>query len=320
MSVEAGILPLLINRFPLWAKRAIFPDLAAEYSRYAHNDVESSPGRSLSSLATAIGPTTFPVCLSATSDLEDTEMLRFRIEGPFEIEPIHEAGGKLIQKTSVDKFWSDDGKSHLEEAVGCYVFGFRAGSGLVPVYVGQSKTGFKNECFQHHKLTHYNNALVKRRRGTPIMFFVVKDEGATSVFEACIGVVEHFLIQNALARNPGLENVQLSDWIIQGVYRSTPGGQSDSARLFRKFLGISPDHETESDDETDLEDDMEATEDDAEAAEDAAPLPTTATATATAATVTDLPSGTEADSKTLASATPPYVSATPETPGGDMPS
>jgi hypothetical protein len=71
------------------------------------------------------------------------------------------------------------------------------------------------------------------------MFFVVKDEGSTHAFEACIDRVEHFLVQFALARNPDLENLQISDWSIQGVYRSPPGGMSTSAHLFKKFLGFS---------------------------------------------------------------------------------
>jgi hypothetical protein len=97
-------------------------------------------------------------------------MLSFHVEGPFEIAPVHEQGGKLIEKTAVEKFWADEDKAHLADAVGCYLFGFRTGGGLLPVYVGQSKTGFKHECFGHHKLTHYNTALVQRLAGTPIMF------------------------------------------------------------------------------------------------------------------------------------------------------
>jgi hypothetical protein len=66
----------------------------------------------------------------------------------------------------------------------------------------------------------------------------VKDAGSTHAFEACINGVEHFLIQFALARNPGLANVQISDWSIHGVYRSPPGGVSNSAHLFKNFLGF----------------------------------------------------------------------------------
>jgi hypothetical protein len=61
-------------------------------------------------------------------------MIKFKVEGPYEIEPIREPGGKLIEKSAVEKFWSDEEKAHLAEAVGCYVFGFRSGRGMVPAY------------------------------------------------------------------------------------------------------------------------------------------------------------------------------------------
>lgn len=180
-------------------------------------------------------------------------MIRFNIEGPFEIEPIRAPGGKLIEKSAVEKFWSDDGKTHLAESVGCYVFGFRSGRGIVPAYVGQAKTGFRNECFDHHKLTHYNTALVKRKAGTPVMFFVCKAEGSTHEFEACVDRVEYLLIQFALTRNDELANVHIADWCIQGVYRSPSGHRSESAILFRKMMGmgmeIAPHDEDEAEDE-----------------------------------------------------------------------
>ena len=97
-------------------------------------------------------------------------MLRFRVEGPFEIAPVHEANGRLVERTSIDKFWDDQDKADLANAVGCYVFGFRAGGGLLPVYVGQSKTGFRHECFEHHKLTHYNTAIARGSRARPSCF------------------------------------------------------------------------------------------------------------------------------------------------------
>ncbi|HEX4130583.1 MAG TPA: hypothetical protein VHZ24_11095 [Pirellulales bacterium] len=165
-------------------------------------------------------------------------MIKFSVDGPYEIEPIHEVGGKLIEKSAVERFWADESKAHISEAVGCYVFGFRAGKGMVPAYVGQSKTGFRNECFDHHKLTHYNTALVKKKKGTPVMFFVYKTEGSKHEFEACIDRVEYLLIQYALTRNHELSNVHVADWCIQGVYRGSRGKPSESALLFRKMLGI----------------------------------------------------------------------------------
>jgi hypothetical protein len=158
-------------------------------------------------------------------------------------------GGKLIEKSAVEKFWCDDKKAHIADAVGCYVFGFRAGRGMVPAYVGQAKTGFRNECFDHHKLTHYNTALVKRKSGTPIMFFVCKEGGSTHEFEACIDRVENLLIQFALTRNHELTNVHIGDWCIQGVYRG--GRRSQSAKLFRQLMGMETDDDSHDEDESD---------------------------------------------------------------------
>jgi hypothetical protein len=177
-------------------------------------------------------------------------MIKFNVEGPYEIEPIHAPGGKLIEKSAVEKFWMDEKKSELAECVGCYVFGFRSSRGIVPAYVGQAKTGFRNECFDHHKLTHYNTALVKRKSGTPVMFFVSKAEGSTHEFEACIDRVEYLLIQFALTRNSELTNVHIADWCIQGVYRNSVGHKSESATLFCEMMGMgAKDHHDEEDEE-----------------------------------------------------------------------
>jgi hypothetical protein len=167
-------------------------------------------------------------------------MLHFRVDGPFEIEPYHGANGRIIEQTAIERFWDRYGEH--ADATGCYVFGFRASHGMVPVYVGQAKNGFKHECFQHHKLTHYNTALVNRKSGTPIIFFVSRDAGPTSSFEACIDQVERLLIQFALSRNPALANVHRTDWSIQGVYRSKGGEPSNAAKQFRRLLGLDPEH------------------------------------------------------------------------------
>ena len=120
---------------------------------------------------------------------------------------------------------------------------------MVPAYVGQAKAGFRNECFDHHKLTHYNTALVKRKSGTPIMFFVCKEEGSTHEFEACIDRVENLLIQFALTRNHELTNVHIGDWCIQGVYRG--GRRSQFAKLFRQLMGMETDDDSHDEDESD---------------------------------------------------------------------
>ena len=162
-------------------------------------------------------------------------MISFRVEGPFDIKPLHRQYGRIIQKEVIDRFWEEN--PGCSDDVGCYVFGLRTGGGLTPIYVGQSSTGFKHECFQDHKLTHYNEAIVTHT-GTPIMFFVVKDSGPQASFQTCLDQVEHYLIQLAVQRNPNLANVKRVEWSIPGVFHAAPGHPPASATALRQMLGV----------------------------------------------------------------------------------
>ncbi|HEY7315542.1 MAG TPA: hypothetical protein VH643_39805 [Gemmataceae bacterium] len=162
-------------------------------------------------------------------------MIRFRVEGPLVVRPLQGIHGRMIEKSAIERFWEEN--PDLADEVGCYIFGMRSGGGLTPIYVGQSTTGFKHECFQHHKLTHYNEALVTRN-GTPIMFFVVKDAGPQSILETCLDQVEHYLIQLAVQHNPDLANVKRVEWSIPGVFHAEPGHPTASAMALRQILGI----------------------------------------------------------------------------------
>lgn len=162
-------------------------------------------------------------------------MIRFRVEGPLEVKPLQGKHGRMIEKGGIETFWEEN--PDLADEVGCYIFGMRTGGGLTPIYVGQSKTGFKHECFQYHKLAHYNEALVTRN-GTPIMFFVVKDAGPQSILETCLDQVEHYLIQLAVQHNPDLANVKRVEWSIPGVFHAGPGHPPASVMALRQILGL----------------------------------------------------------------------------------
>lgn len=162
-------------------------------------------------------------------------MIQFQVEGPLEIKPLHGSHGRLIERSAIERFWEDN--PELAEEIGCYIFGMRSGGGLMPIYVGQSTTGFKHECFQHHKLTHYNEALVTRS-GTAIMFFVLKESGPQSTLETCLDQVEHYLIQLAVQHNPDLANVKRVEWTIPGVFHTGPGHPTASAKALRQILGL----------------------------------------------------------------------------------
>jgi len=161
--------------------------------------------------------------------------INFRVEGPLDVKPHQGPHGRIIQVENSKKFWEEN--PDLAEAVGCYIFGLRTGGGLTPIYVGQSKTGFRKECFQPHKLNHYNGALANRT-GTPIMFFVVPDNCPQASLETCLNQVENYLIQLAVQHNPDLANVKIVEWSIPGVFHAGPGHLSESAKALRQILGV----------------------------------------------------------------------------------
>jgi hypothetical protein len=67
------------------------------------------------------------------------------------------------------RFWTDH--PEFADEVGCYICAIRAGRGYVPIYVGQATVGFRKECFDHHKLDHYNKARdIRDKKGTPVLF------------------------------------------------------------------------------------------------------------------------------------------------------
>jgi hypothetical protein len=162
-------------------------------------------------------------------------MIRFRVEGPLEIKPSQGMNGRVIDKDSVETFWEEN--ADLADEVGCYIFGLRSRGGLTPIYVGQSTTGFKHECFHWQKKVYYDEALVMRS-GTPIMFFVVKDSGSEATWLTCLNEVEDYLIQLAVQHNPNLANVKRVEWSIPGVFRAGPGHPTASAMALRQILGL----------------------------------------------------------------------------------
>ena len=143
----------------------------------------------------------------------------------------------MIDQASADRFWSEH--PDLANAIGCYVFGVRAGrGGYVPIYVGRASNGFRNECFAYHKRDRYNTALNNRGACTPVMFFVVKESGPDGALDTCLDHVEHFLMQVASERNADLANERRVDYRILGVFRTSVGPPSKSSRLLRRMLGI----------------------------------------------------------------------------------
>jgi hypothetical protein len=163
-------------------------------------------------------------------------MTDFVVRGPYDITPYKGKRGRHIGTVEGRSFFETcDG---LGSERGCYVFATRAGRGYTPWYVGKATKSFKQECFTSHKLTKYNECLVDRVRGTPVLFFVVacKARGITGAKH--IKGVEDFLIQTAMAANPDLLNIRgtrKEGWTISGIIRSR-GRSSEVAGSFKRMF------------------------------------------------------------------------------------
>ena len=160
-------------------------------------------------------------------------------------------GNGLIDadKLSLASFWTDveEQQEGLSSAIGCYIFSIRAGKGVLPWYVGMAeKQSFRKECFQSHKLVHYNNAVAKRR-GTPLLTLIAKynpNERLTTPNgkqHRDIQFLETMLISSCLARNAGLYNIKdtkfVREMILPGLLNPGPWKREASVKEFKMILG-----------------------------------------------------------------------------------
>ena len=164
------------------------------------------------------------------------------VYGPFEIACDTNGKVKRISKDQAVDFWTQSAVAALKTKQGCYVFAVRAGKGFTPWYVGQASKSFEQECFTDHKLNHFNDALFKGKKGTPVMFFVAPTGNKNKVPAAELNHMEKELTQDALEKNPELRNIQntknLPQWSIKGVVRSNRGAPSTGATQFAKMMGL----------------------------------------------------------------------------------
>jgi len=165
-----------------------------------------------------------------------------RVYGPFDIGFDKNGAVKRVTAQHGNSFWAQPEVEALKLKQGCYVFGMRAAKGFKPWYVGKASKGFKQETFTSHKLNHYNDALFRGHKGTPVLFFVAPFDNRRKVPAAELNHMEKELIQFAVNRNPDLCNVQstksIPQWTIKGVIRSTPGKPNAAEKKFKKMLKI----------------------------------------------------------------------------------
>ena len=81
-----------------------------------------------------------------------------------------------FSKDALADFWGQAELAHqgLRSGVGCYIFAVRAGKGITPWYVGQSKGAFEKECFAYQKQAIYREVMDDIAKGTPILFLIVR--------------------------------------------------------------------------------------------------------------------------------------------------
>lgn len=166
------------------------------------------------------------------------------LEGPFPVpfEKAAKGNAKHVRLEHGREFWRSPGMEAFKSKQGCYIFATRAAKGFRPWYVGKAAKGFQKEVFTSHKLTKYNKALFKGAKGTPVIFFVMREGNACKLSAKVIGDMEKFLIQTALEKNPDLSNVQNTrntpKWGIRGVVRGGKGKPRANAKMFRNMMGL----------------------------------------------------------------------------------
>ncbi len=162
----------------------------------------------------------------------------FEVYGPYVV-PTH-GESRVVTPQERSEFFRDC--PFLRDRRGVYVFGIRAGGGILPVYVGKATGDYHQECFTADKANKYTLGLSDYDKGTPVLFFVALPHKRGPVNKKLIGDLEDFLIQNAKARNPDLLNkvgAGEADWGIGGVIRGGKGKPSFAARGFKAMMGFS---------------------------------------------------------------------------------
>jgi hypothetical protein len=142
-------------------------------------------------------------------------------------------------------FWQqiDQDTEGLSSACGCYVFALQN----IPWYVGlAAKQSFAQECFQHHKINLYNQALRKYERAMPYLYFVAKQTPSGSFASpsksghADVGFLENMLIGIAVRRNDQLMNIRgtklLREMSVPGIINTRQGRARSSVQELRRIL------------------------------------------------------------------------------------
>ena len=172
----------------------------------------------------------------------------YKIYGPYEIPMQRGEFKKRIDKEDIDEFWRsvDPG---LEDACGVYIFSIEKNSKEKPWYVGKAQNqSFSRECFTHHKIIQYHEALEKSK-GTPMMYFLARmmadkrrmsSPSKTKTGHAEIDYVEQMFITMGYQRNNAIRNKQgtrkARDLVIEGFYNNQDRRRKAVKELYGLFV------------------------------------------------------------------------------------
>ncbi len=181
---------------------------------------------------------------------ERSSRIRYEVFGEFEVRrKLRKDGRRTLDfsKDARNNFWEDveRARAGLRSGAGCYLFAVRAGKGITPWYVGQSKGAFEKECFASHKQSIYRDVMDDTARGTPILFLITRvtptGKLSKSVQKNEADFVERKLIHDATNANSELKNIHNAKFVrnveIPGVLNSPQGKPSDAVKSLKVALG-----------------------------------------------------------------------------------
>ncbi|MDA0219971.1 MAG: hypothetical protein O3B22_10395 [Proteobacteria bacterium] len=171
--------------------------------------------------------------------------MQYMIHGPFEIDR-NERG--RVERKKLPNLWAkvEEVEEGLSYAYGCYFFCIQ-NKILKPWYVGKTISGFRTECFQHHKLNLYTEAT--DNKGRPVLFLLPRrtpkgklswqSTGAAAIE---VSSVESLLIGMGLSCNPSILNVRgtklLRQVQIPGVLNSPRGRPNRAVSAFADAFSL----------------------------------------------------------------------------------
>ncbi len=175
---------------------------------------------------------------------------KYEVFGELEVPRRERKDGKQaldFSREALADFWeqAERARQGLRSGAGCYIFGVRAGRGITPWYVGQSKGAFEKECFAYQKQAIYRDVMDDTAKGTPVLFLIArvtpKGRLSKSVSQREADFIERKLIHDATNANSNLKNIHnatlVKTLVIPGVLNSPKGKRSEAVKSLMVALG-----------------------------------------------------------------------------------